>query len=230
MGYRADKLASRRWFALILSPKIVYVLGIKANIKKMTLQANQRLFKGKFGLKGLIVVVLVALVAMVVKPMASAQQDGYQLSGKVVRVADGDTITVRVGSDTHRIRLASIDAPETASGSERPGQPYAQASRKFLADQVAGTVVELNCYELDRYGRDVCDVLLDGPYTANQLLVKQGMAWAYRQGNDRFLRDTALIELEQDARSNKRGLWAEPNPTEPWVWRIDCWRDGQCER
>lgn len=209
---------------------MTYVLGFKANIKKMTPQPDRRFTKSRIGLTGLAFVALLILLAVAMKPMALAQGDGYKLSGKVVRVADGDTITVRVGSDTHRIRLASIDAPETASGSNRPGQPYAQASRRFLSDLVAGKIVDLQCYTVDRFGRDICDVLLDGPHTANQLLVMQGMAWAYRQGNDRFLRDASLIELEQDARANKRGLWAEASPIEPWVWRIDCWRKGQCER
>lgn len=213
-----------------LVTKMTYVLGFKANIKKMTPQPDRRFTKSRIGLTGLAVVALLAVFAVAIKPMAVAQGDGYKLSGKVVRVADGDTITVRVGSDTHRIRLASIDAPETASGSSRPGQPYAQASRRFLSDLVAGKIVDLQCYEVDRFGRDICDVLIDGPQTANQLLVMQGMAWAYRQGNDRFLRDVSLIELEQDARVNQRGLWAEASPIEPWVWRIDCWRNGQCER
>jgi endonuclease YncB( thermonuclease family) len=207
-----------------------YALGLKVNIKKMTLKGYRRPYLGKLGFNGLVILVLLLMGLLVVSQATSDAEPGYVLSGPVIRVADGDTITVRVGSENHRIRLASIDAPETGSGSKRPGQPYAQASRRFLADRVAGKTVSLQCYELDRYGRDICDVMLDGPYNANQLLVKEGMAWAYRQGNDRFLRDPSLIELEQDARENKRGLWAEPNPIEPWVWRIECWRQGRCEQ
>ncbi|WP_243477902.1 thermonuclease family protein [Orrella daihaiensis] len=151
----------------------------------------------------------------------------YQINGKVVKVADGDTITVRDGSENYRIRLASIDAPETGSGSKRPGQPYGEASRRFLANEVAGKQVELECFEEDRYGRHICDVLM-GEITVNQLLVYAGLAWANRQGKDKYLRDRRLLTLQDDAKANKRGLWVEPNPVPPWVWRYDCWRQGQC--
>lgn len=151
----------------------------------------------------------------------------YQITGKVVNVADGDTITVRDGSENYRIRLASIDAPEKGNGSNRPGQPYGEASRRFLAGEVAGKEVTLECFEEDRYGRHICNVLM-GEITANQLLVYAGMAWANRQGKDKYLRDRRLLALQDDAKANKRGLWAEPDPVPPWVWRYDCWRQGQC--
>lgn len=158
---------------------------------------------------------------------AASLASTYEITGKVVRVADGDTITVRQGSENHRVRLASIDAPEKAHGSDRPGQPYAEASRLFLAEQVAGKQVTLECFEKDRYGRHICDVLL-GEVTANQLLVSAGMAWANRQGKDKYLRDRGLLSIQNDAKLNKRGLWAEPDPVAPWVWRYECWRQKQC--
>jgi len=167
------------------------------------------------------------LVCSLLGLAAAAPAMAYELTGKVIRVADGDTITLRGDNGNHRIRLASIDAPETGSGSKRPGQPYGNASRKFLAEQVAGETLTLECFETDRYGRHICDVPL-GDYTANQLLVFAGMAWANRQGKDKYLRDRSLLELQQDAQDNKRGLWVEPNAVAPWQWRYDCWRQGQC--
>lgn len=167
------------------------------------------------------------MLAVVALALVAQSAMGYELTGKVIRVADGDTITLRSEQDNYRIRLASIDAPETGSGSKRPGQPYGNASREFLAEQVAGKTLTLDCYETDRYGRHICDVPL-GDYTANQLLVFAGMAWANRQGKDKYLRDRSLLELQQDAQDNKRGLWVEPNPVAPWQWRYDCWRKGRC--
>lgn len=169
--------------------------------------------------RGLVVALLLSVLA--------APALAYEIMGKVVNVADGDTITVRDGSENYRIRLASIDAPETGSGSKRPGQPYGEASRKFLSQQVAGKHVTLECFEEDRYGRHICDVLL-GEVTANQLLVYAGMAWANRQGKDKYLRDRRLVDLQADAQTNKRGLWVEPDPVAPWVWRYECWRQGKC--
>jgi endonuclease YncB( thermonuclease family) len=170
---------------------------------------------------------LVALVLWMAAQATTAVAWGYEITGKVVSVADGDTMTVRSAGANQRIRLASIDAPEKGNGGDRPGQPYSEASRRFLAEQVAGSQVTLECFEQDRYERHICNVLL-GDVTANQLLVYAGMAWANRQGDDRYLRDQTLLLLQADAQANKRGLWAEPEPIAPWVWRVQCWRQGQC--
>jgi endonuclease YncB( thermonuclease family) len=151
----------------------------------------------------------------------------YTLAGKIVQVSDGDTVNILVNQQTHRIRLASIDAPETAHGSTRPGQPYGEASRKHLADYVAGKTLTLICFEKDQYGRDVCDIPV-GDTTANRLQVQHGMAWANQQGGGKYLRDSKLVELEKKAKQAKLGLWAEPQAVAPWVWRHDCWQKQKC--
>lgn len=158
---------------------------------------------------------------------ASPKSATFTLTGKVVQVSDGDTINILIDRETHRIRLASIDAPETSHGSARPGQPFGEASRKNLAEYVAGKTLTLTCYEKDRYGRDVCDVPV-GETTANRLQVEKGMAWANQQGGGKYLRDRSLIELEKQARAQKLGLWAEPNAVAPWVWRDVCWQKQKC--
>lgn len=160
--------------------------------------------------------------------LRSAQASGqYTLSGKIVQVSDGDTVNILVNQQTHRIRLASIDAPETAHGSNRPGQPYGEASRKHLADSVAGKTLTLICFEKDQYGRDVCDIPV-GDTTANRLQVQHGMAWANQQGQGKYLRDQKLVEFEKKAKQAKLGLWAEPQAVAPWVWRHDCWQKQKC--
>jgi endonuclease YncB( thermonuclease family) len=160
-----------------------------------------------------------------IRPAHGAGQ--YTLSGKIVQVSDGDTVNILINNETHRIRLASIDAPETAHGSNRPGQPYGEASRKHLADYVAGKTLTLICFEKDQYGRDVCDIPV-GDTTANRLQVQHGMAWANQQGGGKYLRDQKLVELEKKAKQAKQGLWAEPHAIAPWVWRHDCWQKQKC--
>lgn len=71
------------------------------------------------------------------------------IEGKVIKVADGDTITViDSNKEQHRIRLAGIDAPEK-------GQPFGNASRKKLRELVAGKDVLVEFEKYDRYGRIV---------------------------------------------------------------------------
>lgn len=78
------------------------------------------------------------------------------LKGKVVALADGDTVTVLdEKKQQYTIRLAGIDAPERK-------QPYADASKKHLASLVFGKNVEVRFHKKDHYGRLVGTVFLDG--------------------------------------------------------------------
>jgi endonuclease YncB( thermonuclease family) len=160
-------------------------------------------------------------------PTAHATGAPYKLTGKVVRVSDGDTINLLIDNKQERIRLASIDAPETAHGSSQPGQPFGEASRKNLANYVAGKTITITCFEKDRYDRHICDIPVDGT-TANRLQVEQGFAWANQQAKGKFLRDKSLPELEKSARQKKLGLWAEPGAVAPWEWRVQCWKNKKC--
>ena len=167
-------------------------------------------------------------LARTAAPPPPAQQDRYALAGRVVHVADGDTFTLLAGGRRHRIRMASIDAPEVTKGSDRPGQPMAQASRKALAGLVAGKALRLECFERDQYGRDVCNVPLGDGRSANREQVAAGMAWANMEGRGRFMRDPQLPALEQQARRQRLGLWRDPRSERPWVWRYQCWKKRRC--
>lgn len=160
-------------------------------------------------------------------PAAHAAGAPYKLTGKVVRVSDGDTVNLLVENKQERIRLASIDAPETAHGSSQPGQPFGEASRKNLAEYVAGKTLTVVCFEKDHYDRHICDIPVNGT-TANRLQVEQGYAWANQQAKGKYLRDKSLPELEKSARQKKLGLWAEPGPVAPWDWRVECWKNKKC--
>lgn len=158
----------------------------------------------------------------------TAPGGGFVLKGRVVHVADGDTFTVQVGSSQRRIRLASIDAPETQKDAQRRGQPYARASSDALATLVSGKTLTLRCYEKDRYDRSICDVMLPDGSTVNQKQVAAGMAWANMEGKGKFMRDPALPKLEELARQARRGLWRDNDPVRPWVWRYQCWQQQRC--
>jgi endonuclease YncB( thermonuclease family) len=131
------------------------------------------------------------------------------ISGKVVGVADGDTITVLVaGHDQVKIRLANIDAPEKA-------QPFGQRSKQALSDLAFGKAIECNQSGLDRYGRTiaVCSV---GSTVINLAMVKAGMAWVYRK----YAHNVPDYYAAEDEAHRKRfGLWADLDPVPPWAWR-----------
>ena len=132
--------------------------------------------------------------------------------GRVVRVADGDTVTVlREHADGRkeqvRVRLSSIDAPERR-------QAYGTRSREHLANLVFDRQVRIEEQGSDRYGR-VIGVVHVGQRNANQEMVHAGMAWAYRQ----YLNDSTMLRLETGAKRAGRGLWADKQAVAPWEFR-----------
>lgn len=173
---------------------------------------------------------LAALNPLEARSAGPVAADGarYTLTGRVVQVADGDTFSILADGKQRRIRMASIDAPEVKKDQQRPGQPFAQASKDALAKLVAGRTLTLHCFEKDRYERYVCDVPLDDGMTANQKQVAGGMAWANMEGRGKFMRDPELPGLEGQARRGRIGLWRDADPVQPWAWRYRCWQKQQC--
>lgn len=137
------------------------------------------------------------------------------LTGKVVSVADGDTVTLLDSTNTqHRIRLAQIDAPETAHGKNKPSQPFGNDSKQSLASLTFGKVVTASCGDTDRYGRFVCGITVDG-IDVNREQVRRGMAMVY----EKYATDRTLYSDQKMAQASKLGVWAEESPTPPWEWR-----------
>lgn len=133
-----------------------------------------------------------------------------KLSGKVVGVTDGDTITVLTPMrEQIKVRLAEIDAPEH-------DQPFGYASKQFLSAMVFGKEVTLLVQTKDRYHRSIAIVYI-GNTDVNLQLVKNGTAWAYRK----YLKDPLISKAEDYARSAKLGLWGlqADQIIPPWEWR-----------
>lgn len=156
-------------------------------------------------------------------PQPVAAPGGSQtLTGRVVRIADGDTITVLDSNDSqHRIRLAGIDAPESH-------QAFGTQSKKSLSELVFGKDVTIVYEKTDQYGRIVGKILLDGK-DINLQQVKAGMAWHYKEyQREQTPEDRELYAAaEEEARTASRGLWQDPEPVEPSAFRREEKRDRQ---
>jgi endonuclease YncB( thermonuclease family) len=134
--------------------------------------------------------------------------------GYVVAIADGDTITVLDSANTqHRVRLEGIDAPESH-------QAFGEQSRQSLSGMIFGKDVSVSYQKVDQYGRLVGKIMLDGK-DINLEQVKAGMAWHYKFYEDEQTPEERELydRAEAEARTARRGLWQDPNPTEPYQFR-----------
>ena len=135
------------------------------------------------------------------------------LEGIVLRVVDGDTLTIQVGNAFHRIRLSEIDTPEM-------DQHWGDEAKAALVAKVNGAVIKVTVVDTDRYGRIVGKVWL-GERDINRELVREGHAWVYK----RYLLDDSLLEEQEAAISASLGLWHRPEAVAPRRWRT---RKGWC--
>ena len=151
---------------------------------------------------GACAIVAAALVLVGVLPAAA------DVSGKVVAVHDGSTITVVTNSQQTRLRLAAIDAPDIT-------QPHGKDSRQSLAGLCLGKTAALGDDRSDAGGRAHARVQCDG-IDAGEQQVRRGLAWVDPQT---AAKDSPLHALESGAKAARRGLWADPAPVPPWIWR-----------
>ena len=96
----------------------------------------------------------------------------------------------------------------------RPSRLSVPSLRKALADLIAEKVVSVEEVDRDRYGRVVGRVTIGGQ-TVNAEMVRAGLAWRYTTYDKR----NEFGGLEDDARRQRRGLWADAHPIAPWEWR-----------
>lgn len=143
------------------------------------------------------------------QPASSKPGRVASLTGKVIKVADGDTITVLApNKDWVKVRLEGIDAPEKS-------QEFGEASRLALSALVAGKIVDVFSTAKDRYGRTLGWIEVDG-IDVNRRMVSDGWAWQYTKYNT----EAKLAQLQQDAKRSRKGLWKAPNPPmPPWEHR-----------
>ncbi|WP_448875045.1 thermonuclease family protein [Desulfobulbus propionicus] len=131
--------------------------------------------------------------------------------GVVTHVLDGDSFRVRIGRATTTIRLYGVDCPEYRQAGWR------QAKKMTLA-LVKGRRVAIQAMDVDRYGRTVALVKVDGQLL-NAELVRHGWAWVYHRYCHAQPLCRQMNALEKEARLHRRGLWQEKNPVSPWAWK-----------
>ena len=144
---------------------------------------------------------LIVRLLLILTPLISLTAE----QSKVIKISDGDTITILQDKQQTKVRLYGIDAPEKKQG-------YGQKSRQFLASLIAGQMVEIEPKGKDRYKRTLGIIHHKGQ-DINAQMVLNGYAWAYGKYSKMY------VDHERLARENKQGLWQSSDPTPPWEWR-----------
>jgi endonuclease YncB( thermonuclease family) len=137
-----------------------------------------------------------------------------ELIGKVIKVSDGDTITVLDSNNQkHKIRLKGIDAPESQ-------QAFGDIATQSLSELVYDKEVLVTWDKKDKYYRILGKVIVDG-MDVNYEQLKKGLAWYYKQ-YEKDLDDEdkkKYSEAEEWAKNYTEGLWADSNSMPPWEFR-----------
>jgi endonuclease YncB( thermonuclease family) len=157
-------------------------------------------------MKTMIFLLLYAMSMMGLQNVESVPQN--VLVGSAIKIVDGDTFDLLVGTTIYRIRLNGIDTPER-------GQPFYKNAKDALGNWCRLQPLTVKYKSKDRNGRLIGDVYTTTGYWINLKLVEEGLAWHYKK----YSTDKTLATAEKKARANKTGLWKEVNPVAPWIWR-----------
>lgn len=148
------------------------------------------------------IIILIMLISIIVYPKTnykSIEQNKFNLeyiNAKVLKVYDGDTITIEYKNKKVKIRLYGIDAPELK-------QFHGKISRDYLKNIINGNNVNIKVYSTDRYGRKVGEVFIND-YNLNKIMVSEGMAFVYDKYNNKL---NEYKPLEDNAKLKKIGIW-----------------------
>jgi endonuclease YncB( thermonuclease family) len=155
------------------------------------------------------IAILVASIAAIVAAWPTqARGETQSVTGRVIGVRDGDSITVLApGNEQLKVRLEGIDAPELK-------QPFSQQSKQALSDFVFSKTVVLQVTGKDRYKRTLAVVMVEG-VNVNLEMVRRGFAWRF----DKYSKDAELLAAQEEAKAGRQGLWRDPEPVPPWEWR-----------
>lgn len=134
------------------------------------------------------------------------------LKVKVIGIKDGDTVEVLYYQLPMVIRLEHIDAPEKK-------QSFGTVAKQKLSDLCFGKNVTIVSKgkkgNYDGRGRMIAEILVNEKTNANKEMVKAGLAWHYKK----YSKSEVYAQLENVAKKNRVGLWADKNPVAPWNFR-----------
>ncbi len=140
--------------------------------------------------------------------MLCGTANAEEFTGTVISVHDGDTAQVKkANGEVVTVRFIYCDAPEI-------GQPHGNEARTFVHNMIAGKTVTVRATGTDDYGRILGEIFVDGK-SVNKEVIREGHGWWFYH----YHPERELGDLEAEARSRRKGLWAAESPIYPRAWR-----------
>lgn len=138
--------------------------------------------------------------------------EGLPVESLVVSVVDGDTVELESGD---KVRLIGVDTPETVHPA-KPVEELGNEASEFTRSRLEGQRVRLEYDQSnatsahrDKYNRLLAYLfVVDGNMDFNAEIIRHGYAHAYTTYP--FNRSDEFLELQGEARTERRGLWAAP--------------------
>lgn len=127
--------------------------------------------------------------------------------GTVIKVTDGDTITVLYRKTEYILRICQIDAPELH-------QPFGPESKAALSSLLLNQKIHFYLMTKDKYGRYISEIKLKRRLI-HRWLISEGWAQVY----SRYCTDKYLYKLEARAKKEKKGFWIQDVIEPPWIYR-----------
>ncbi len=156
-----------------------------------------------------IILLCIAFLCIAVMNCNPVDNNQEIITGYVVSIADGDTFTLLTSQKKQlRIRLYGIDCPEKA-------QAYGTVAKQELSRLIFNTTVHAHKTGIDKYKRTLAIVYDEQHNCINEEMLKMGLAWHYSYYDN----NVKWQQLEDKAREQKLGLWADANAIPPWQWR-----------
>lgn len=149
--------------------------------------------------------------------LPQVNEERIQLKGpyKVVKVVDGDTITIDLNGIEEKIRLIGIDTPESVHPDEDRNVEYGKIASEFTKKQLLEQEVylEYDVQERDKYGRILAYAYIDDRMF-NKTLLEEGHAKvATYPPNVKYVEEFTV--LQEQAREKEKGIWAYENLNSP---------------
>ena len=134
-----------------------------------------------------------------------------RVTGIVERVIDGDTIEVRTGSGTQKVRLIGVDTPEIHDENPKLAELAKLAANYTRGRLQSATVsLEFDIDQQDIYGRTLAYVWLQDE-NFNETIIKNGYGRVYLPFSFRY---SKLFEkANSQAKKQKLGIWNDPEVT-----------------